>query len=663
MLINLTNAGIGVIGFDVVFAEEDKSSPHKVLQKLGIKKEDTPNYDAQFNYVVANTPTILGYQFELEEKPYIKKEELDIPVIIIEKNKQAGQDMLINATGTILNNKALQESGHSSGFFNNIPDDSGIVRSVPLIIRYDNQLYSSLGLEIIRASTGINKVFVNYSELGVENIQIGDFKIPTDRHGRLVVNYRGPSHTFKYISAIDIYNNNFNPKDVEGKVGLMGATAAGLNDLRATPFEPVYPGVEVHANVIDNILTQDFLALPNWVDGANLIIVFFLTILSVLLITYTPFWFNPFILFGLMVIVFYASFEALFTYGIIFNTFLPLIAIFSSILVATFMDYIFEVKNEEMIKKKFASKVSKEVMNNILKDPTSDTFAAMEKEVTVFFSDVRNFTNISESMPNAKLLIAFLNEYMNPMTQIIIEQKGTVDKFIGDAIMAYWNAPGDVDKHAERAIIASLEQLHHLKELNKKIKADKRFSETVEKFASLGVDPIDIGIGINTGIAVVGEMGSNERSDYTVIGDPVNIGARLESLCKFYDSKLNISSETKEHLEGKYLFRFLDYVNVKGKEEPSEIWQIHDYDDENLKDPLYSIPYESIKEELIQHHIAMFHYKNEEFDEALEIFEELDKKEQKSNEAIYQIYIQRCQYYIEHPPTNFNGVFTHTTKG
>jgi len=664
ILENLTNAGIGIIGFDVVFAEEDRSSPARILRELGIKK-DAPDYDAIFANTIANTPTILGYQFELENKKFIKKEEIDIPAIIIERNKPKGMDdMVIKAKGTILNTPLIQESAYSSGYFNNIPDDGGVVRSVPLIIRYDGQLYPSLMLEMFRAATGINTIYVNYSQLGVESIQIGDFKIPTDRYGRLIINYRGPSKTFKYISAADIYNNNFNKAELDGKIALIGTSAAGLLDLRATPFESVYPGVEVHANGIDNILTQDFITSPTWVDGMNLIVIVSLTFFVVLLSAYTPFWFIPFIFFGTTIGTFFIGYELLFKYGLAVNIFLPLVAIILSSIIATFMNYMFEVKNEKLIKKKFASKVSKDVMENLLQNPEASTFAAMDKEITVTFSDVRGFTNISEAMPNAKVLIEFLNEYMDPMTETIIEYKGTVDKFIGDAIMAYWNAPLDIKDHATQAVIATLEQLHQLDALNEKLRADKRFEAVVAMSDKKGIPIIDIGIGINTGMAIVGEMGSSRRSDYTAIGDSVNLGSRLESLCKFYNSKCNISNFTKAQIdESKYIFRFLDLVTVKGKSEPVEIWQIHDYDRDESYHKLYPVSKAQLFKELDLYHKGIALYKEAQFKQALEIFKDIEEWKNKTNKNIYKIYIERCEHYIQNTPKNFTGVFVHTTKG
>ncbi len=214
ILENLTLAGVGAIGMDIVFAEQDRSSPHKVFSDFNQSTNGIPNYDEDFARMVASTPTILGYQFNFDASEHIDQDAPQIPAIIIEKNKQEATEYILKAKGTILNIPIIQDNSYSSGFFNNIPDTSGVVRSVPLIISYDDQMYPSLALELIRASLGIKKIIINYGPLGVENISLGDFMIPTDRHGRLMINYRGGNKTFKYISAIDIFNNNFNIKDI-----------------------------------------------------------------------------------------------------------------------------------------------------------------------------------------------------------------------------------------------------------------------------------------------------------------------------------------------------------------------------------------------------------------------------------------------------------------
>lgn len=349
---------------------------------------------------------------------------------------------------------------------------------------------------------------------------------------------------------------------------------------------------------------------------------------------------NPVISISFLVLSLYALYKILFTYGIVLNIFFPIATIILGTILATLFDYFYEIKQEEAIKKKFASKVSQEVMNSLLKDVHSNEFQAVEKEVTVFFSDIRNFTKISEKMKDANKLISYLNEYMDPMSNIIIKYQGTIDKYIGDAIMAYWNAPADVDDHADKAVLASIEQIERLKALNKKLQNDNK-------------PLVDIGIGLNSGTAVVGEMGSIGRSDYTVIGDAINLGARLESLCKYYGSKINISNHTKEKLKGQYILRFLDLVKVKGKEKPAEIWQVQGKGEASKE----------LKEELELHHKAIKLYQNSKFKEALEIFIKLENNLEKSNKKIYQIYIQRCEDFIQNPPSNFIGIYEHSTKG
>ena len=638
ILENLTLANVGIVGLDIVFAEEDRTSPHKILQDLKIYKKDVPNYDLEFANVVENSPVILGYQFDLVKKDNVNAKVPQIPAIFIEKDKPQDKSYLIEAYNTILNIPQIQDKAYSSGFFNNIPDDTGIIRSVPLIISYDDTIYPSLALEVIRVINDTQKVVVQYDENGISNIVLDDISIPTDRYGRMLINFRGPERSFKYISAIDIYNNSFDKSEIDGKIVLIGTSAAGLFDLRATPFDSIFPGVEVHANIIDNILMQDFIYKASWLDGANILIIFVLSIIVVMLTTYTTFWANPIIFLSFSISYLFLVYNLLFDYGIVLNILFPIATVLIASIMTTLFDYFYNIKKEEAIKAKFASKVSKNVMDDILKNIDKNEFSAKSKEVTIFFSDIRGFTNISEKL-DAKELISFLNRYMQPMSEIIIKYQGTIDKFIGDAIMAYWNAPIDIKNHCDLALKASLEQLEVLEKLNVELQKEN-------------LPKIDIGIGLNTGTVIVGEMGSSLRSDYTVIGDTINLGSRVESLCKYYDSKLNISNFTKDKLQEKYIFRFLDLVKVKGKNEPVEIWQVLGKGEAK----------ESLKEELDLYHKAIEFYKNSDFINALEIFESLENNENKTNKNIYKIYITRCKEFIKTPPKNFDGVYEHTTK-
>lgn len=640
ILKNLNNNEVAIIGLDIVFAEEDRTSPHIMFKKYNIENENIPNFDFEFAQTVASTPTILGYQFELENQDFLSKEAPSIQTIFIEKNKKLGEEYLLKANGSILNIPVIQDNSYSSGFFNNIPDPSGIIRSVPLIISYEESIYPSLAFEIIRIALDIKKVYVNYDENGVQNLQLGDHFIPTDRYGRILVNFRGKEKTFKYISAIDIYNNDFKKEDIQNKIALVGTSAAALMDLRATPFESIFPGVEVHANVIDNILSKDFLHKPSWIEAVNLLLIFILSFITFFSIKKIPIIVTPFFVLILFYSTFYGIYYILFSFGLILNIIFPLISITLSAALSLIIGYFYEIKKKEEIKTKFASKVSKNVMEELIKNIDNNQLKVQNKEITIFFSDIREFTKISEELNSPEILVNYLNNYLTPMSNIINKHDGTIDKYIGDCIMAYWNAPFDISNHADKAVKSALEQLKELKTLNK-------------NFEKLNQPKINIGIGITTGIATVGEIGSIGRSDYTIIGDNVNIGSRIESLCKFYGTNLIISQDTKDKLVDKYIFRYLDHIKVKGKENSIKIWEVISFEnEENIH----------LKEELIKYNQAIDLYKESKFSEALELFEQLRKEERKLNSTIYEIYISRCIEFIENKTISYDSVYKHKNK-
>lgn len=635
ILENLSNNGIAIIGLDIVFAEEDRSSPHKIFKKFNIHKEEIPNFDLEFAKMIASTPTILGYQFEFLDKGFINKEAPTIQTIFIEKNKKLGDDYLLKAKGTILNIPLLQENAYSSGFFNNIPDDSGIIRSVPLIISYEDQIYPSLALETLRVALGITRIFINYDENGVNNVQMGDYTIPTDRYGRLLVNFRGKEKTFKYISALDIYNNSVKKEELENKIVFLGTSAAALMDLRATPFESIFPGVEVHANVVDNILAQDFLYSSSWMDAANLLIILVLTFFMVFVTKKSPIWFTPILLIGILVSVLYGIYYSLFNIGIVYNIFFPFITIIISGVVSILIGYFYELEKKEAIKNKFAAKVSKDVMEQLINNSDNNQLQSKNEVITVFFSDIRGFTSISESINDPIMLVKYLNQYMTPMSEIITKNKGTIDKYIGDAIMAYWNAPFNIEDHADKAVICAIEQIEKLNILNKHL-------------IEINQPKIEIGIGITTGIATVGEIGSIGRSDYTVLGDTINTGSRIESLCKYYGVNIIISEYTKKLLKDEYIFRYLDYVQLKGKDKAVELWEV--ISNKNLS--------QEQKKELDLYNSAIEYFKNKDLEKSLEILEQLIQEY--PNIKIYKIHCERIKNHIKN--SSYSFVFRHTEK-
>ena len=701
MVTNLSEAGVSAIGFDIMFPEPDKSSPHRVISELGIAdivpKNKQINYDELLANAVGKTPTVLAYTFDFEGKEiYKNKEAPKIPATFAKRNN-GEQEYLREADGVITNIPIIQNASRTSGFINVWPDSDGVIRSVPLAVVYGSKVYPSLALELVRMVYQEENITVNYDELGVTSISLSGLDIPTDIKGQIAVNYRGPSSTFDYISAVDVIKGQFNTSDIEDKIVLIGTSAAGLLDLRSMPLDSIYPGVEAHANVIDNILEGDFIHRPAFVAGIDTILIILLAIIIVMAIGYSSALVFPFIIAVTAILLFYLFNHLLFTEGIILSIFYPLFTLIFAALASIITGYFFETRQKNLIRGKFASKVSPQVMEDIIKNAANgeDTFIAKEHEIAVTFSDVRNFTNISEAAGDANTLIQFLNQYMDEMTNIITKHEGTVDKFIGDAIMSYWNAPAVVKDYVEKSVDATLDQIHAVAPLNVIVKEDERFTNICKMSEGMGVEPIEIGIGINIGVATVGEMGSSGRSDYTVIGDPINLGARLEALCKYYNSMCNISNHVKEKIpQDKYIFRFLDLVTVKGQSIPVEIWQIVDYADLSKTQwdtPLYlarSVSYDvdaagntailssdgdtsgavekqRLLDELEYYNSGIAAYKEARFEDALKIFRDIqDNWPDKTNKNIYNIYIERCEHYIEEPPgDDFNGVFVHKTKG
>ncbi len=557
ILYHLRDAGVGIIGLDMVFAEEDASSPSKIATSIGIDKKHLKDYDAILAKAFQETPTIAGFVFNFDAPT--EDEAPPVNAIYIQRNK-GNKEMLLQAKGVIANIPILQESAYSSGSFNTLPDSDGVVRSVPLLFSYDGCVYPSLSFEMVRVLSGEKRVTIDYDQNGISAIGVGEMTIPTDAQGRLFVNYRGGKRRYRYVSALDIYNNTFDKGMIKGAIVLIGTSAAGLLDLRATPFDSTYPGVEVHANAIDNLLNSDIIASPSYAKGADMvaIVVSVLAIWAALSLRWIL------LSFGLVVLILGVGmkcyYDWMFQEHILLNFAYPLISALLTLMILTFVRIYQEYRQKELIRQKFAKKVSPQVAKELIQSG-KNAFSTRQSEVSIFFSDIRNFTTISEQFGSASALVAYLNSYMSPMSEIIIKRKGTIDKYIGDAIMAYWNAPLAVADHADQAVQSAIEQLERLKEINRELR---------EK----NLPKIEIGIGIHTGEAIVGEMGSEGRSDYTVIGDSVNLASRIEGLCKRYGAKILISKATKDRLKGSYDLRKVDRVQVKGKEEVVTIYEV-----------------------------------------------------------------------------------------
>jgi len=639
LLQNLADLGIGMVGLDVVFAEPDNSSPKRVMQNLGRSDDDLPDFDVQLAQTIANTPTILGYIFALVDDTIAADVMPPAKAIIVERNKP-NQSYLLKAHRPILNLPVMQQAAYSSGYFNTVPDSDGVVRSVPLVMEYDGLLYPALSLEMMRIAFDESRISIEYEDQGVSAVQLGDLRIPTDQFGRIMVNYRGGAYQYDYISAADVINRTVDPARIEGKLALLGTSAAGLLDLRSTPFESVYPGVEVHATVLDNILNQDFIAKPMWVMGVDVLTLFVVIVsLGVALIYLASLW-SFTVLAILLAGVWFGHFYLFTQQGLLLHTWMPIVSLVTLFLLGTVINYFYESKQKTLILNRFAKKVSRAVVEELINHSDNLVLEGKEQEITIFFSDIRGFTALSEAMSSPQALIKLLNRYMTPMVDIITAHQGTVDKFIGDAIMAYWNAPVAIEHHADEALKASIEQIFALTRLNQALQVE-------------GIPPINIGIGLNTGLAVVGEMGSSGRSDYTCIGDSVNLASRAEGLCKTYTAHIVLTEFTLQQLAfgDQYLIRFLDKVRVKGKAQPVSVYECLGFK--------HQAWYLISDAEAALYQQAQTAYHQAWFDQAFDLFNQLQTQ---YPQPLYTLYLERCEHYLAYPPQDFDGVFTLTSK-
>lgn len=486
-------------------------------------------------------------------------------------------------------------------------------------------------------ATGIKSIVLKMSTAGVESIRLGKTVIPTDKRGRMLINYRGKMKTFQYISASDVLNKKLPAGALRGKIAFIGTSASGLKDIRATPLDPGYPGVEAHATIVDNILSKEFLNIPDWAKGLEFSVMLMAGLITTLLLMWSPAAWLIAPLLGIGYAMWYGSVTLYEEQKYYISPLYPFINLALTFLLLTMIKFWREEHAKRFIHGAFAHYLAPSVISQIMDDPDSLSLEGQEKDITIQFSDVRSFTTLSEKLSPTQVT-DLLHDYLTPMTKIITEHDGTLDKFIGDAVMAFWNAPLDIENHQKKSLDAALVQQVKLEELNKIF---------IEKFGFT----IAVGIGIHSGPVRVGNMGSADLFDYTLIGDNVNLASRLEGLTKFYGQKLIVSQNIVDACgNDDYYFRILDSVRVKGKEEPVTIFTAYPLEQATKR-----------KKELALYEKAHDLYLSMKFDEARKFFTELSEKYEEP--VLYNMYIERCEQLKEHPPGEaWDGVFTHKTK-
>ncbi len=538
-----------------------------------------------------------------------------------------------------------------TGFFNAPPDADGIVRRASLVLPYGRtknpdewDIYPSLDLMTARAYLGPPAQDMNliYGPQGIVEIRFGKaLLLHPDGRGQMMINYQGPASTFSHYSIVDVLEKTFPPGAFQGKIILIGATATGIGDLRGTPYGgTTYPGVEIHANVIDNILNERFLKHGFRQALADVLLILFFGIpLGIWMALVSPrwMWFGVSLLLPMIAVNFWA-----FLHGWWLNLLVPALTLSTNVLLVSLYRSLFEEKEKRRVRSAFGQYLSPEVIRRLLVNP--QLVEPRKTDITVMFSDIRGFTTISEKL-DAQELALFLNQYLSDMTSLVFEHHGTLDKYIGDAVMAFWGAPFEEPGHAARGCNTGLKMMDRVREMQKKWEAE-------------GKPHLDIGIGLNTGVASVGNMGSVLRYGYTALGDTVNLSSRLEGLNKDYGTHILVNETTYAAAKDEgFVFRELDLIRVKGKLQPVTIYELIGRAGQNS---VYGTP-EDVRERITLFQQARELYRERQWAEAQKTFQTiLDKW---PDEGPSRTYWKRCQDYLfDEPSSGWDGVFTMTHK-
>jgi adenylate cyclase len=653
---------IAVAGFDIVFAEKDDSSGLDILQAMGRNqlKGDARfqaalqrlrpqlEYDEEFAGSLKGRKVVLGYYFNVNEEGGKNDISGALPEPTFPPGSFEGHPITFEHEDSYGGNlPELQKNAAGAGHFNPLVDPDGTVRRIPMIVQYNGAYYESLSLAVVRTLFGNTTLEPRYKgdqEFGYSGLEWlelktprGNLQIPVDQQVGTLIPYRGRRGSFRYISVTDVLHDRISPDELRGKIVLIGTTAPGLMDLRSTPVETVFPGVEVHANMISGILDQDIKQRPPYFVGAEIALLLLLGgVLSLLLPLLGP---ARAIVAAGGTLLALAGFDIWMWQSADLDLPIASSAMLIAMLFALNMSfgYFFESRIKHKITSLFGQYVPAEVVEEMSKNPESVSMEGESREVTIMFSDVRGFTSISEGL-DPKELSKLMNEFLTPLSRVIYKHRGTIDKYIGDCIMAFWGAPLHDPNHARNAVMAGMEMLRVLHELQK-------------QFQARDWPNIRIGIGINTGRVSVGNMGSEVRLAYTVMGDSVNLASRIETITKQYRVDFLVSETTKAAVPG-LVYREIDLVRVKGKEEPIALYEPIGLPDEVAPEKLYEIKL---------YHQALRLYRKQDWDQAeLQL---LNLQKMSPNNRLYQIYTDRIAYFRSNPPgADWDGAHTADTK-
>ncbi len=609
--------GADAIGFDILFAGKSKD-PEEDLELVRACREA----GNVFNSVMIDKADTLNFLYPTKSDPYARfsphsSYKLDDRTASIFPRLERIEGP----------SEELAEVSAGFGAVTAFADGDGVIRRAPVFISLNDRLYPLLGFAMVLKLLGIDESSVELSSgshirLTTRNGDI--LEIPIDPDGKMLIKYAGNFRSFQYISFYDVLEERFMEGFFRDKLVIIGASAPALFDLKPVPFNPFFPGVEIQANLLYNVLSGDFLRRASNLN--NFAVLFLLCFLIGVFSMQMRISYGATASLALLFFWVFFSFYLFLNHNLWIDLVNPTIGMAATYTTVMAFRYFTEEREKKRVKNFFQSYVSKTVVDELLRNPELVHLGGQRKELTVFFSDIAGFTTMSEKM-KPEDLVTFLNEYLNSMTRIIMEHGGTVDKFEGDAVMAFYGAPLPLPEHAVKACSACIRMQAEVEKLNLKWTAEGR-------------NPMNVRMGVNTGEVVVGNMGSEEKMDYTVMGDDVNVASRLESINKFYKSKVMISGSTYQQALDKVVVREIDYVKVKGKTLPVSIYELIAMKDDPID--------EALLKKLKLYEEALRLYKSKSWAESAAAFEgvlALDPEDAPS-----AIYLERCRDFEESPP-------------
>jgi adenylate cyclase len=654
LVTRITQLGAVAIGFDVIFSEPDRMSPavaEHSFQGLDAetraKLDALPSNDEVLADAIKHSRVVVGEAGSAVTEPRTEAEQaLQTGFAIVGPDPT---DDLVTFPGLLRNVLSIEQAAAGRGLFSIRAERDGIIRRVPVVLVAQGTLVPSLSMEMLRVVTKTSAILVRSDSAGVRAVAVPGLEVPTDRNGQFWVHFN-KSNPARFVSAKDVLQGEVPADRLRGRLVLIGTSAIGLLDIKTTPVEAAMPGVEVHAQILESVLTKTLLTHPNYAIGAELIVA---VLFGLAIIIVAPL-LSPAVvvvlgfllvagLIGLSLFLFVA-------HNLLIDFTYPLMSSWLIYLVLAFVNYFREQKQRQQIRSAFGFYLSPHMVEQLARSPERLVLGGEERRMTILFSDVRGFTTISEHYKDdPQGLTHLMNRFLTPLTNAIIERKGTIDKYIGDAIMAFWNAPVDDAEQEANACDAALEMQARAAALNVELKREAEENGGVYM-------PLRVGIGLNTGPCVVGNMGSDFRFNYSVLGDTVNVASRLEARTKDYRLPLVIGSRTADKAQEKFATMEIDLIQVKGKRDPEAVFAVLGRA-ETQQDPRCQ-ELRALNAEMLST------FRKQKWDEALALIERCRGIANGFDlDGFYDMYSERiAAYRADPPPSDWDGVYEAETK-